>query len=196
VKLRLYNVLDQYIDYLRQFDKKVLLTKDEDRIKDRKYLGTVLTTINNFNYFVPLSSPKETDYEILSTGEKIIRKSIIPIMRIISKDNFGEKELKGTLKFSNMIPIPDIALVDYDVQKENDETYKILILKELDFIKDHEDIIINNARVIYNQKINNYKNIKYLNSTVNFKLLEEKCKEYENTLQKQIATATVTNKQH
>lgn len=177
MKLRLYNVLDQYINYLMQFDKKVLSSKEDDRLKDRKYLGTVLP-INDLKYFIPLSSPKDSDYQVVN-GEIIIRKNITPIMRIVVKDESGKDELKGTLKFNNMIPIPDIALVYYDVDTEADEDYKILVLKEISFIKINEDKIIKNAKVIHNQKMNNYEHIGYLNATVNFKLLEQKCKEYE-----------------
>lgn len=174
-KLKLYNVLDKYVDYLRQFDKKVFSTKEEDRKHKRKYLGTVLK-IHGMDYFVPLSSPKDSDY-ISRNGMREIRKSIIPIIRIIVKDDNGNDELKGTLKFSNMIPVPYIALINYDVNNEMDLGYKILILKELSFIRKNVNKIIKNASIIYNQKINNY-DINYLNDTVDFKLLEQKCMEY------------------
>ena len=143
--------------------------------------------INNLNYFVPLSSPKESDY-IVNCGKKEIRKSIIPIIRIVIKDKLGNDELKGTLKFSNMIPIPNCALLDYDVESEQDEDYKILILKELSFIFDNTDNIIKHAKVIHTQKTKKY-NINYLKDTVNFKSLEQKCREYENTEQIIMETA-------
>lgn len=38
-KIRLYNVLDEYVNYLIQFDKKVLSCKEDDRKHGRKYLG-------------------------------------------------------------------------------------------------------------------------------------------------------------
>jgi len=183
-KLKLYHVLDDYINYLRKFDRKVFLNKEEerrrDRKKDRKYLGTVLH-INNFKYFVPLSSPKESDY-IMMGGKKEIRKSVIPIMRIVVKDKSGNDELKGTIKFSNMIPVPDRALIKYNVKNEVDEDYKILLLKEISFINSNSVSIIKNAQVIYTQKIKKY-SINYLKDTVEFSLLEEKCQEYENLKQ-------------
>lgn len=177
MSLKLYNISDEYINYLRKFDKKVFSNKEDDRKHSRKYLGIILI-IDEFNYFVPLSSPKDTDY-IIEDGTKIIRKNTIPIIRIISEDSNGNEELKGTLKFSNMIPVPDFALIDYDVYSETDEDYKILVTKEIAFISANKKTIINNAKVIYNQKTKNYKNIKYLENTVNFKLLEQKCKEYK-----------------
>jgi protein AbiQ len=182
-KLKLYNITDEYIDYLRKFEKKVFSNKQEDRLKERKYLGVILK-VKKYNYFVPLSSPKDSDYktdkntkEFLfdNNGRKIIRKTVIPIMRIISKDINGYDELKGTLKFSNMIPVPECALVEYDVEKEKDENYKILILKELSFIFSNARKIINNGTKLYEQKISDNKNIPYLRNTVDFLLLEEKC---------------------
>jgi len=179
-KLKLYHVLDDYINYLRKFDRKVFLNKEEERRKERKYLGTVLH-IHNFKYFVPLSSPKESDY-ILIDGKKEIRKSIIPIMRIVVKDKSGNDELKGTLKFSNMIPVPDRALIKYDLKNEVDEDYKILLTKEIFFINSNSVSIMKNAQVIYTQKTKKY-TINYLKDTVEFPLLEEKCEEYENLKQ-------------
>lgn len=195
-KLKLYNVTDEYIEYLMKIDKKVFSNKKEDRSKERKYLGIILK-IGEFNYFVPLSSPKDTDYKtdksgnfiLDEDGKKQIRKSVVPIMRIVVKNVNGDDELKGTLKFSNMIPIPDCALVNYDVEKESDENYKILVTKELSFIFPRTEKIIKNAKLIYNQKINSLKKtnnsnkIKYLHNTINFPSLEKGCKKYEITKQ-------------
>jgi protein AbiQ len=50
-KLRLYNVSDDYIRYLRNFDKKVFSNKEESRKKERKYLGIVLR-VNDFKYYI------------------------------------------------------------------------------------------------------------------------------------------------
>lgn len=146
--------------------------------------------MNSLIYFVPLSSPKETDY-IMNGEKKEIRKSIIPIIRIVTKDNQGNLELKGTLKFSNMIPVPDCALLTYDVELEIDKNYKVLILKELAFISDNTDKIFKHARVIYNQK-NRSLNINYLKETVDFILLEQKCKEYEEWMVKLTQEAAAT----
>ena len=84
---------------------------------------------------------KDSDY-IKVDGILTIRKSVPPLMRIVVKDKVGKNELKGTIKFSSMIPIPDIALLNYDVTKEEDETYKILVLKEISFINSNSEAII------------------------------------------------------
>ena len=164
--MKLYAVTDEYIDYLRQFDYKVYDNKEDRRKVMRKYLGIVLT-INEMNYYIPMSSPKKSDYK-----DNQIRKSIVPIVRIISNEEIDNVPvLKGTLRISNMIPVPDSELILYEPKKETNKDYKILVEKELVFIKKY-------AKIIYNQKINNY-DVSYIKNVVDFKLLEEKCKEYK-----------------
>lgn len=64
-KLELYEVSEEYISYLRTFDNYVLSSKDGNRTHTRKYLGVVLR-INDYNYYVPLCSPKHTDYQLIN----------------------------------------------------------------------------------------------------------------------------------
>lgn len=92
MQLNLYSVSDEYIEYLRNFDNRVYDNKQEIRIHTRKYLGVVLS-INSFNYYIPFSSPKDTDYYDVEKTK--IRKSIVPIIRIIEKnseDNYKERK--------------------------------------------------------------------------------------------------------
>lgn len=63
-KMKLYSVTDRYIDYLRQFDYKVYDNKEDRRKVMRKYLGIVLT-INEMNYYIPMSSPKKVIIKII-----------------------------------------------------------------------------------------------------------------------------------
>lgn len=174
--LKLYEISEEYISYLRTFEKNVFSAKEEDRNHTRKYLGIVLT-INHYNYYIPLSSPKSTDYR-LDNGKRKIRPSIIPIIRIISKSVSGETELKGTLKLSNMIPVPASELTLYDVDHESDDFYKDLIHKELIFIRKNKNKILNYANVLYKQKRENDPTIGYLKSTVDFSLLEQKSDDF------------------
>lgn len=174
--LKLYEISEEYISYLRTFEKNVFSAKEEERNHTRKYLGIVYT-INNYNYYIPLSSPKSTDYR-LENGERKIRSSIIPIIRIVSKSVSGEPELKGTLKLSNMIPVPTSELTLYDADNEPDPFYKDLIHKELIFIRKNKYKILQNAKVLYKQKGENNPAIGYLKNTVDFSLLEQKADDY------------------
>ncbi len=170
--MKLYSVSDQYIKYLKTFDSKVYDNKEENRKMTRKYLGVVLK-INHFNYYIPMSSPKKSDYQ-----NNKIRKSIIPIIRIVSNEEKDETiALKGTLRISNMIPVPKSELILYEPKLEKDKNYKILIEKELEFIHKHEKMIEKFSYVLYHQKIHHLQ-VSYIQNVVDFKLLEQKCLEY------------------
>ena len=171
--MKLYEVTDDYINYLRHFDSKVYDNKEDKRKVMRKYLGIVLT-INEMNYYIPMSSPKKSDYK-----DNKIRKSIVPIIRILSNEEIDNiPVLKGTLRISNMIPVPDSELILYEPKYEMNKNYKILVEKELEFIKKNEEMIKKYASIIYNQKNNSY-DVSYIKNVVDFQLLEEKCKEYQ-----------------
>jgi protein AbiQ len=68
--------------------------------------------------------------------------SIVPIIRITSQSSSEELELKGTLKLSNMIPVPASELTLYDMEHEPDLFYKALIHKEMLFIRKNKNKII------------------------------------------------------
>ena len=60
--MRLYSVSDDYIEYLRNVFPRVYSNKIANRKHTRKYLGVVLK-LNDFNYYIPLASPKDAhDY--------------------------------------------------------------------------------------------------------------------------------------
>ena len=88
-----------------------------------------------------MSSPKETDYQI--AGEKkVVKKSIVPIIWIVVKNSKGQKELKGTLRISHMIPVPQSELLLYDIENKQDCTYKDLVQNEIIFIRKNQEKII------------------------------------------------------
>lgn len=170
MKLNLYSVSDKYIKYLRQFDDKIYDNKEENRTHKRKYVGIVLT-INEFNYYIPMSSPKKSDY--IDCEKQIIRNDTKTIIRI-----HNGNRLYGTLRISNMIPVPITELEPYILSSESDLKYKDVILGELRYINKNTQKIIKYAKTVYNQK---NKNIEtgYIENTVNFKLLEAKLKEWD-----------------
>lgn len=185
MELKLYTIDTVYVDFLRMDSKlsKVFDNKDDSNAFTRKYVGVVLN-IGGYKYYVPLSSPKNTDFIVVDNIRRI-RKNIIPIIRITAKDKEGNLELKGTLKFSNMIPVPDEVITYYDISKEADSDYKILVEKEYEFIKKNQVTILRNASVLYNQKIKEKeffpegkKKPGYLESVIDFKYAERVCDMY------------------
>lgn len=97
MELKLYTIDTAYVDYLRDICgiQKILDNKEES-VHGRPYLGIVLQ-INGYKYYVPLSSPKNSDYFYMN-GVRVIRRDIIHIIRIITENEDGEEELKGKLK--------------------------------------------------------------------------------------------------
>ena len=185
-KLRVYSISDRYIQYLRNDLRlrNVYDNKLNQRRHTRKYLGIVFVQ-SGFNYFVPFSSPKSADYRIDETGSQVIRKSIVPIIRMVSCDSVtGVPELKGTLKLSNMIPVPETELTPYRIGEEQNPAYKIIVEKEYKFIKQNAAFIIKNATVLYRQKIHGDslfgkgKAPDYLRQVIDFQYAEGKCREF------------------
>lgn len=64
-----------YIDYLLKIENHVMKNKPEERTYHRKYVG-ILTEINGFKYFVPMSSPKNKDYKNGKSGKTVLRQYI------------------------------------------------------------------------------------------------------------------------
>lgn len=171
-KLKLYVVNADYIRYLYGIDNKVMFWDSKHYTTERKYIGIVLK-INDFEYFAPLSSPKESDY-FYKKSEKLIRKNTIPIIRLVT----NKGKLLGKVKLSNMIPVKKECITLYDIDGESDKKYRDLILDEMICIRKSKKEILKNARVLYNQKTTGYSNINYLEYTVDFKLLENACIKY------------------
>lgn len=77
-----------------------------------------------------------------------------------------------------MIPVPIKELEPYIVSEEKDLKYKELVLGELRYINSNNDKIVKYAKIVYEQKIKNI-DVGYIQNTVDFKLVEEKLKEWE-----------------
>lgn len=134
--MKLYYVDEDYINELRNIDNKVLLNKST-----RPYLGVVLS-INNLNYFVPLSSPKE--------NKKVNNQLSIKLFEV----NNSENRL-GYLLFLNMIPVPDKHLAKIDMKhiKKHDLEYYKLLTNQLIFIRQENERILNKAQKVYNNAV-------------------------------------------
>lgn len=117
-----------------------------------------------------MSSPKKSDY--IDFEKKIIRKDTRTILRIKESGR-----LFGSLRISNMLPVPKSEIVPYLIKNELDIKYKSIILNELRYFEKNSEKIIKNAKLVYSQKINNI-NTGYIKNTVDFKILEEKSNTY------------------
>lgn len=174
MELRIVSISDGYIEFLRNHCANVLDNKYETRKFTRKYVGIVLK-VNNLNYYIPLSSPK--DYDYLSDGT--IRKSNMFYSRMAMNVGNGKMQLYGKLMYKNMIPVPDSAIVEYDIDSESDEKYKAIVLNEKVWITLRIGEIVESANRIYKFRKNPL-NIKdpRIEKIVDFDVAERACALY------------------
>lgn len=131
----------------------------------RPFIG-ILFKIENCEYFAPLSSPKPKQKTMKAT---------IDFLKI--KD--GEL---GAVNFNNMIPVRENNYAIVNLNKpafnESEQKYQKMLIEQLDWLNTHYRQIKSKSFKLYNLYINDKlpKNIKI--RCCNFKLLEEKCKEY------------------
>ena len=79
-EFKLYSISDEYVEWLREDFPNVYSNKINSRTHTRKYLGVVLQ-IGQYHYYVPMSSPKDSDYQI---AEKIrsLRKALCQLYEL------------------------------------------------------------------------------------------------------------------
>ena len=164
INLRIVRVNTDYCDYLRKYDNKVAYNKHEKEL--RPFIG-ILFKIENCEYFAPLASPKE---------KHIKMKNKIDFLKIKG----GEL---GAVNFNNMIPVKEQNYYLVDLNKTNisipEQKYQQLLKQQLQWLNEHYNQLKNKSFKLY-QLYNNGRlpaNIK--DRCCNFKLLEEKCLEYE-----------------
>lgn len=159
MNLKFYEVDSEYIKYLRvNGDQKIPNIEYENH---KKFFCGIVLTINNFNYFAPVSS---------------YNKKVHTSFLIMDKDR-ETKKLKAisSLRFSFMFPCPIEYLSQKDFSKE-DEKYKILLRKELHYCNTNREKIKKMANEVYKLGLNEKNRQKF--NICDFKKLEEKCLEY------------------
>ena len=159
-KLRLYKINIDYIKYLYSFDKRIQYNpnREDEYSKNRPYLGIVLH-IDNFNYFVPLEHPRESHKNM---------KNNIFIFKI-------HNGIYGILGFNNMIPVKKEQIVKFDINKIEKKGYRQILISQYHFCNKHIGEIREKAQETYKRS---FKNVFMKKVCCDFKLLEEKCKEY------------------
>ena len=152
-----------YCNYLRKFDNKVPYNYNEKEL--RPFVG-VLFTINKCMYFAPLSSPKPKHLKM---------KNKVDFLKI---DN-GKL---GAINFNNMLPVTKNNIIELDLNKEcltkTEQKYTKLLKEQIYWLNRNNEKIYEKSKKLYEKYLS-----KTLNSSIairccNFKLLEEKCIEY------------------
>ena len=156
MKVNFYNVDKQYIEFLKDFEIQhrgfTCVPNIQYTNNDKFVYGTVLE-IGNIKYYVPVSSKtkgKEDD--------------------ILIKDK--NNDVKGSLRFAFMIPIPNSCVSTLIIDDIKDENRKIRISKELAFCRRSKDKIEKQAEKTYHRIVDKV-NDKLVHNSCDFKLLEQ-----------------------
>ncbi|MBQ4505048.1 MAG: type III toxin-antitoxin system ToxN/AbiQ family toxin, partial [Firmicutes bacterium] len=88
-----------------------------------------------------------------------------------------KKEVKGSLRFNYMIPVPSHCVTRLDFETIENKKYKNLIEKEYRFCKKNKEMIMEKAVRIYDLVVN-MKKKNLIDNSCDFKLLEEAYKKY------------------
>ena len=156
---------------MQKYDNKV--ANIDYKVKLKPYIG-IIVNINNFNYYVPISSVKEKHYSI---------KEDMDFIKISQKN-----KILGVLNLNNMIPIldEDISILKYkEIEKYrnfNSEKEKKLYISLLNFelklINKMIGKIRKSALKLYKEKQNNPNSL-ISKRCCDFKLLERMCVLYK-----------------
>lgn len=169
-----YIVSNEYNNALREKDFRVgFIDYGEDALK--LHIGVVFQ-INNYKYFVPISSPK-TKHLNMREGKDFIKLYDIQAKRLLA-----------VLNINNMIPVPDNCLtkLEYkDLERyrsfENETekmNYVYLLQRELAIIRGKEEMISRNAERLYREKMVRPNSI-LSKRCCDFNLLEKVCDEWK-----------------
>ena len=158
-----YRINEEYNKFLQKYEKeKRGITKVPNiRYTDyNKFAFGAVMKVNGMNYYVSVSSfDKKQEANIL--------------IRVPG----DEKEVKGSLRFNYMVPVPDECIEKLVIKDVEDEKYRILLNKEYQFCMDNAEKIQKKANKIYEMVTTNRKQILTDNSCA-FQILETGCREY------------------
>ena len=157
--LNIYKIDIGYNNFLRSYDSKV--SKNYDDKERRPYIGLLLS-INNLDYFAPLSSPKAKHKKMSN-------------MLDFEKIDNGKY---GAINFNNMIPVKLDFAKPVVIKDEKDVKYKDLLKNQYIWINKNESKLIKKAGKLLKYFKENRLNSKIKERCCDFKLLEEKCKLY------------------
>ena len=164
-----YRINEKYNQFLQKYEKeKRGVTKVPNiRYTDRnKFAFGAVMQINGMNYYVSVSSfdkKQEANILIRVPGDK--------------------KEVKGSLRFNYMVPVPDECIEKLVIKDIKDEKYRMLLNKEYQFCMDNAERIQKKANKIYEMVTTNRKQILTDNSCA-FSILEAGYQEYIATVLK------------
>ena len=158
--IKLYEIDPEYVQYLSGYAAHLFHNKQLGQSNERKYIGVILT-VNNMDYFAPLSSFKDKH------------------ARMQESIDFIKVKRYAVININNMFPVPDGLATYVDISKEKNEHYRSLLLAEYRTIKSMQQRIRKNAVIVYKHRIENGTSTSLGKRCNDFKLLEEASRNYK-----------------
>jgi len=155
--IRINEVRNEYIEYLSSYQKHISTQTDENF--KRKYIGIVLE-VSGIKYFAPLSSFKDK--------HKKMKESV----------DFIKIKDYAVINLNNMIPVPDSQIVNININKEKNASYRYLLQAESREVNRQKNRIRKNAEIVYSHKKHNGVSTPLAKRTNDFELLEKLSKKY------------------
>lgn len=170
--MEFYRINEEYNQFLQRYEKEKRGVSKVPNIRYKarnKFAFGAVMEVNGINYYVSVSSfSKKQEANIL--------------IRVPG----DEKEVKGSLRFNYMVPVPDECIEKLIIKDVQDEKYRMLLNKEYRFCVNNAQRIQKKANKIYEMVTENRKQILTDNSC-DFRILEEGYREYiKNILKKGI----------
>ncbi len=162
-----YRIDETYISFLQMYEKekrgitKVPSIKYTDR---NKFAFGAVLEINEIKYYVSVSS--------------FCKKQEANILIRVPGDS---QEIKGSLRFNYMVPVPDECLSRLVIKDIEDEKYRSLLNKEYRFCQKNKDRIQKKAEKVYKMVLSNQKQV-ITDNSCDFRILEQAYQEYTSHL--------------
>lgn len=162
-KFRLVRIDENYCDYLREYDSRVMFNSEDKRL--RPFVGVMLS-VNGLDYYAPMTSPKP-DFEYRKNS---------PIFQKIAGGELG------AIRLGYMIPVPRMFVKPIDLKHycltDAELNYQNLLKKQLRLINKDAAAIERKARRLYATYADRTLPEWCARFCCNFPLLEEKCLEF------------------
>ena len=161
--IRFYYIKNDYIDFLKKFEKEQVghtcVPNIQYKTSDKFVFGAVMD-VNGMDYFVPVSSFSKYKEDV-----------------ILMRDKNKKSDILGSLRFAYMLPVPRPCLIKLDINSVTNSYSKTHISKELTFCRREREKIFKQAEQTYHRVINKV-NEQLVKNSCDFKALEQAYIEY------------------
>lgn len=157
LKYGFYTVDPDYLEYLNKVDSEVYYNSSY-RNSIKPFIG-VIVGIENYNYFIPVSSAKEKHKRWRNVSDEhfiiyeVIDNSVSIEGNIYKYYSDTEKmHILSILDIKKMIPVPTGYYEQVVFDELDDDRYKDLFEKEYAFCLSIKDKVLNKVQKIYNNQ--------------------------------------------